>query len=84
MFVCFSCFTFSFKHLSKFPPVFKDIAFWTSSDDDEASTKEFVENDFFDLVRSTAGDLAERIELIDSFMCLCINPYEFQPYKLNM
>ena len=58
-----------FQPYSKFPPVFKDIAFWTSVDEsnDESSGKEFVENDFFDLVRSTAGDLAERIELIDSF-----------------
>jgi len=58
-----------FQPYSKFPPVFKDIAFWTSSADEYAdeSGKEFVENDFFDLVRSTAGDLAERIELIDSF-----------------
>jgi len=59
-----------FQPYSKYPPVFKDIAFWTSTikeSDDEKSVKEFVENDFFDLVRSTAGDLAERIELIDSF-----------------
>ena len=58
-----------FQPYSKFPPVFKDIAFWTSTNEesDEANDKEFVENDFFDLVRSTAGDLAERIELIDSF-----------------
>ncbi|EED91239.1 phenylalanine tRNA synthtetase-like protein, partial [Thalassiosira pseudonana CCMP1335] len=51
-----------FRSYSKYPPVFKDIAFWTKSTSDE-----FVENDFFDLVRSTAGDLVERIELIDHF-----------------
>lgn len=47
-----------FHPYSKYPPVFKDIAFWT---------QDFVENDFFDLVRSVAGDLVEKIELIDSF-----------------
>mmetsp|Transcript_22527 Transcript_22527/g.43021 ORF Transcript_22527/g.43021 Transcript_22527/m.43021 type:complete len:470 (+) Transcript_22527:197-1606(+) len=62
-----------FKSYSKYPPVFKDIAFWTASAgrDEETSrgknSNEFVENDFFDLVRSTAGDLVERIELIDAF-----------------
>ena len=58
-----------FQPYSKFPPVFKDIAFWTSttSDNTHNNNDEFVENDFFDLVRSVAGDLAERIELIDFF-----------------
>ncbi|KAL7486837.1 hypothetical protein ACHAW6_012438 [Cyclotella cf. meneghiniana] len=53
-----------FRPYSKYPPVFKDIAFWTGSNKDN---DDFVENDFFDLVRSIAGDLVERIELIDSF-----------------
>ncbi|KAL7535002.1 hypothetical protein ACHAXR_006204 [Thalassiosira sp. AJA248-18] len=56
-----------FQSYSKFPPVFKDIAFWTSNNNDDSDGKEFVENDFFDLVRSVAGDLVEKIELIDSF-----------------
>ncbi|KAL7462935.1 hypothetical protein ACHAXS_003309 [Conticribra weissflogii] len=63
-----------FKSYSKYPPVFKDIAFWTTSAGKEGekgerkeSDESFVENDFFDLVRSTAGDLVERIELIDAF-----------------
>lgn len=58
-----------FRSYSKYPPVFKDIAFWTSSEENakESTSDEFVENDFFDLVRSTAGDLVERIELIDHF-----------------
>lgn len=58
-----------FQPYSKFPPVFKDIAFWTSttSYNTHNNNDEFVENDFFDLVRSVAGDLAERIELIDFF-----------------
>ena len=59
-----------FQPYSKYPPVFKDIAFWTttkSDNNDSSGRSEFVENDFFDLVRSVAGDLVERIELIDSF-----------------
>lgn len=54
-----------FQPYSKYPPVFKDIAFWISGEN--ANDGCFVENDFFDLVRSTAGDLVEKIELIDSF-----------------
>lgn len=56
-----------FQSYSKYPPVFKDIAFWTSKGDTESDGREFVENDFFDLVRSTAGDLVEKIEMIDEF-----------------
>jgi phenylalanyl-tRNA synthetase alpha chain len=57
-----------FRLYSKYPPVFKDITFWTSNGDDiEPTGNGFVENDFFDLVRSIAGDLVEQIQLIDSF-----------------
>ena len=57
-----------FKPYSKYPPVFKDIAFWTTKDDTESQLNgDFVENDFCDLVRSVAGDLVEKIEMIDSF-----------------
>lgn len=48
-----------FKPYSKFPPVFKDIAFWLPED--------FVENDFFELARGVAGDLVECMELTDEF-----------------
>ena len=48
-----------FKPYSKYPPVFKDIAFWLPED--------FVENDFFELARGIAGDLVERMELTDEF-----------------
>lgn len=48
-----------FKTYSKYPPVFKDIAFWLPED--------FVENDFFELARGIAGDLVERMELTDEF-----------------
>ena len=58
-----------FEPYSKFPPVFKDIAFWTDNGaaDNDVEKKNFVQNDFFDLIRSVAGDLVEKIELIDSF-----------------
>lgn len=48
-----------FEPYSKYPPVFKDIAFWLPDD--------FVENDFFEMARGVAGDLVEKIDLIDEF-----------------
>jgi len=48
-----------FDPYSKYPPVFKDIAFWIPEG--------FVENDFFELSRGIAGDLVERMELVDEF-----------------
>jgi phenylalanyl-tRNA synthetase alpha chain len=56
-----------FQTYSKFPPVFKDIAFWICDENTNNGYDSFVENDFFDLVRSAAGDLVEKIEMIDSF-----------------
>ncbi|KAL7553584.1 hypothetical protein ACHAWF_017028 [Thalassiosira exigua] len=56
-----------FQPYSKFPPVFKDVTFWTSKNGNEPNGKEFVENDFFDLARSVGGDLVESVELIDAF-----------------
>ena len=49
----------TFKPYSKFPPVYKDIAFWIPEG--------FQENDFFELARGIAGDIVERTELIDEF-----------------
>ncbi|KAL7444657.1 hypothetical protein ACHAXM_009578 [Skeletonema potamos] len=48
-----------FKSYSKYPPVLKDIAFWIPEG--------FQENDFFEMGRGIAGDLVERMELIDEF-----------------
>ena len=48
-----------FKSYSKYPPCYKDIAFWLPEG--------FSENDFFEVARSVAGDLVERVESIDSF-----------------
>jgi phenylalanyl-tRNA synthetase alpha chain len=49
----------TFKTYSKYPPVFKDIAFWLPEN--------FVENDFFEMARGIAGDLVEKMEVIDEF-----------------
>jgi phenylalanyl-tRNA synthetase alpha chain len=48
-----------FKSYSKYPPCYKDIAFWIPED--------FVENDFFEMARGIAGDLVERMEMTDEF-----------------
>ena len=49
----------TFKPYSKFPPCYKDIAFWIPED--------FVENDFFEMARGVAGDLVEKIDMTDEF-----------------
>ncbi|CAG9463419.1 unnamed protein product [Pedinophyceae sp. YPF-701] len=48
-----------FKPFSKYPPCFKDMAFWVSED--------FTENNLCEIVRSVAGDIAEEVKLIDDF-----------------
>ena len=48
-----------FRPYSKYPPCYKDVAFWLPG--------EFNENDFHEVVRSLAEDLVEKVELIDKF-----------------
>lgn len=48
-----------FKEVSKYPPVIRDISFVVS--------KDFVPNDYFDLIRDIGGDLVEEVELLDKF-----------------
>jgi phenylalanyl-tRNA synthetase alpha chain len=48
-----------FQPYSKFPPCYKDIAFWIPED--------WQENNFAELVRNTCGDIVESVELIDQF-----------------
>ena len=48
-----------FVPYSKYPPCYKDIAFWLPL--------KFSENDFHEIVRSKADDLVEKVELIDKF-----------------
>ncbi|XP_044914494.1 phenylalanine--tRNA ligase, mitochondrial isoform X12 [Felis catus] len=49
-----------FQPLSKYPAVINDISFWLPSEN-------YIENDFYDLVRTIGGDLVEKVELIDKF-----------------
>ena len=48
-----------FKEVSKFPPVVRDISFIVG--------KDFVPNNYFDLVRETAPGLIEEVSLIDKY-----------------
>src|SRR3990167_7025754 len=48
-----------FKEVSKFPPVVRDISFIVS--------KDFVPNDYFDLIRDLGGDLVEEVALLDHY-----------------
>lgn len=56
-----------FVPFSKYPPCFKDIAFWLgspSSAADGGSGAEFCENDLMEVVRGVAGDLVEDVKLV--------------------
>lgn len=48
-----------FKEVSKFPPVIRDISFVVN--------KDFIPNDYFDLIRDIGGDLIEQVELLDKY-----------------
>jgi phenylalanyl-tRNA synthetase alpha chain len=52
-----------FKEYSKYPPVHRDISFWTGG-------KEFHPNDLCEIVRGVCieEDLVEKVELIDEFV----------------
>lgn len=49
----------TFVPYSKYPPVFKDIAFWTS--------ESYHENEMMSIAREEGGDLIESITLVDEF-----------------
>jgi len=49
-----------FKPYSSYPPMTRDIAFWT---DDT-----FAHNNFCEIVRETGGDLVENVSLVDEFV----------------
>lgn len=53
-----------FETYSKYPPCFKDISFWLESENKSA----FHVNDLNEIVRDVAGDLVERVWLIDDFI----------------
>lgn len=48
-----------FKEVSKFPPVMRDISFVVNRD--------FVPNNYFDLIRDLFGELVEAVELLDKY-----------------
>merc|ERR1712070_932665 len=48
-----------FKPYSKYPPCFKDISFWIPD--------KFEPNDFFEIGRGVAGELIEKMDLVDEF-----------------
>merc|ERR1712113_13216 len=52
-----------FVEISKHPAFVNDISFWLPVDYETS----YSENDFYDLVRSIAGDLCETVELFDTF-----------------
>ncbi|KAI8811803.1 phenylalanyl-tRNA synthetase [Cladochytrium replicatum] len=49
-----------FSPFSKYPSCYKDVSFWCP--------EQFHENEFCDVVREVAGDLAEDVALIDQFV----------------
>ena len=48
-----------FKEVSKFPPITRDISFVVG--------KDFIPNNYFDLIRDSGGDLVEQVELLDKY-----------------
>ena len=58
----------SFKSYSKYPPLLRDMSFWipdsTSAQD---PGKLWHENDYCEIVRDVAGDLAENVQMLDQF-----------------
>lgn len=60
-----------FVPVSKYPPITRDISFVVS--------KDFVPNNYFDLIRDLGGDLVEEVKLIDKYE----DPEKFGPDKIS-
>ena len=58
-------YAFKFQPYSKYPHCYKDVAFWLPAPSEMSVP--LHENDFCAVVREVAGDLCERVELVDSF-----------------
>ncbi|EDW73745.1 uncharacterized protein Dwil_GK19627 [Drosophila willistoni] len=54
-----------YKAVSHYPQCTNDLSFWLPSDVELDAG--FSPNDFYDLVRSVAGDMVEQISLVDKF-----------------
>src|SRR3989338_2045576 len=48
-----------YKEVSKYPPITRDISFVVGRD--------FVPNNYFDIIRDIGGDLIEQVELLDKY-----------------
>lgn len=60
-----------YKEVSKYPPIVRDISFVVH--------KDFVPNNYFDLIRDIGGDLVEEVQLIDKYE----NASKFGPDKIS-
>ena len=60
-----------FKEVSKFPPITRDISFVVD--------KDFIPNNYFDLIRDIGGSLVEEVRLLDKYE----NPKKFGPDKIS-
>lgn len=60
-----------YKEVSKYPPIVRDISFIVS--------KDFVPNNYFDLIRDIGGDLVEEVALLDKYD----NAEKFGPDKMS-
>ncbi len=61
----------AFKEVSKYPPITRDISFVVD--------KDFVPNNYFDLIRDLGGSLVEQVELLDKYE----NPEKFGADKVS-
>ncbi len=60
-----------FKEVSKFPPITRDISFVVD--------KDFIPNNYFDLIRDIGGNLVEEVRLLDKYE----NVEKFGPDKTS-
>ncbi len=60
-----------FQEVSKFPPITRDISFIVD--------KNFIPNNYFDLIRDIGGDLVEEVQLLDKYE----DPKKFGPDKVS-
>ncbi|MFH1527363.1 MAG: hypothetical protein ABIG69_12070 [Bacteroidota bacterium] len=60
-----------FREVSKFPPITRDISFVVN--------KDFIPNNYFDLIRDLGGNLVEEVRLLDKYE----NPEKFGQDKIS-